>query len=245
VIIDSWNTNTNTNQNTNTNVNVNTNTNINVNRNKNINVAQLIDNTLTLAGALRLPPQVAVDGPSLFIPCEPVSESEPIDVASCSGVMLSCSSGGEETEEDAASAAAGGSVLSVEDPGQVAPVALRTRYLRVANIYSEDVTLAVRYYAPTTDGAWAWLPSEPGAEGGNTLSLTLTPGQAVDVYDGDWRLHARQVCIWGKSASGKKEWNTFQTDGLQLVSTSADQVDEHGDPYYMAAETETVNFTVK
>src|SRR5262249_20364248 len=68
-------------------------------------------------------------------------------------------------------------------------VAQKTRYLRLGNGTKKKTTFFLRYHAPDDDGQFAWFPGEAD----DPIEITLAPGEVVDVFDGDWHVHADRV----------------------------------------------------
>ena len=125
--------------------------------------------------------------------------------------------------------------------GEIVPVtavAHRTRFLRVANISGDTLTLYVQYYTQDADGKWAWFPGAP--DKAEPLSIELAQGETADVLDNNWHVNASRVRIWAKAANGK-EWNKFKTTDLDLVP----ETDAGGMPAYLANNAETFCFSVK
>jgi hypothetical protein len=113
-----------------------------------------------------------------------------------------------------------------------------TRYLRVFNASPQKITVWVQFEAKTDDGQWQWVPAEPG-NADQVISFEVDANQAVDLQQGDWRVNARRVRIWARSAAG--EWNRFRDADLWLVP----EVNPDGEHGYDAAEVQTFNFTVR
>ncbi len=114
------------------------------------------------------------------------------------------------------------------------------RYLNLVNLSNSRVTIFVQYHALDQQNHWAWYPADPAASD-QALSFELEPGQATETRDGDWRVFADKARVWALSADGQQSWIRYQTRDLLLVP----EVDDQGNPGYVAAGIETVNFGVK
>jgi tetratricopeptide (TPR) repeat protein len=66
-----------------------------------------------------------------------------------------------------------------------------TRFFRVANHTGETLKVYVRYETFTTAKRWEWFPGGRG----RWLTYTIPPGKVWDLYNDDWRIHARKVRI--------------------------------------------------
>jgi hypothetical protein len=115
----------------------------------------------------------------------------------------------------------------------------KTRFLRVENTTSEKATVFVQYYTRTKAGAWKWYPGTPGVSAG-ALSVDLEPGQAADLQDGSWRVHASKVRLWVMLENGTR-MDQYKHQDLVLVS----EMDQNGQPGYVAQARETYSFTIE
>jgi hypothetical protein len=114
------------------------------------------------------------------------------------------------------------------------------RYLNLINLSRSKVTVYVQYHAVDQQNNWAWFPADP-AMSDQALSFDLEPGQATETRDGDWRIFADKARVWAVSADGQQQWVRYQKRDLLLVP----EVDDQGQPGYVAPTIETVDFGVK
>lgn len=114
------------------------------------------------------------------------------------------------------------------------------RYLNVVNLSQSRATFHVKYHAVDQAGNWKWYPSSPDA-GDDALIFDLDPGQAVELWDGDWHVYADKARIWASSADGQHQWARYQNNDLLLVSEQDDQ----GQPSYLSPEIQTLSFGLK
>jgi hypothetical protein len=119
------------------------------------------------------------------------------------------------------------------------PVWQDRRLLRLGNATEERVTVNVQYRSKNDQLKWAWYPVDP-KESTKSLTVTLEPGQMLDLEDDGWRVNANKARIWAKSASGTA-WDTFKDKDLYLVP----EQDKDGYLGYYAPEMQVFTFTVK
>ncbi len=114
------------------------------------------------------------------------------------------------------------------------------RYLNVINLSRKSATFHVQYHAEDQNGNWAWFPQSPEISG-DAISFDLNPGQAVELWDGDWHVYADKARIWAISTDGQQQWNRYQSSDLLLVS----ETDDHGQPCYYSPDIQTLSFGLK
>lgn len=114
------------------------------------------------------------------------------------------------------------------------------RYLTITNLTSSKVTMNVKYHAVDQAGAWKWFPSAPEVND-DALSFELESGQGVELWDGDWHVYADKARIWATDSSGQRQWLRYKSQDVLLVS----ETDDQGQPSYLSAEIQTLNFGLK
>ncbi len=81
------------------------------------------------------------------------------------------------------------------------------RYLRVVNKTRETLTVSLRYEAQTRDGGWLWYRAGKGV---SPVTVTLRPGESVDLADEGWRVRARRVRLWAEGSQGGRQGDANQ-----------------------------------
>jgi hypothetical protein len=114
------------------------------------------------------------------------------------------------------------------------------RYLNVINLSAKPATFHVQYHAQDQNGNWAWFPQSPDMSD-DGISFDLNPGQAVELWDGDWHVYADKARIWAVSTDGQQQWNRYKSTDLLLVS----ETDDQGQPCYFAPDIQTLSYGLK
>ncbi len=133
----------------------------------------------------------------------------------------------------------GGTPAIVIDPTSQ-EVKLTTRYLRLINSSKEKVTVSIVLRTPSgDDGAFVWLPDEPG-KGDGAFTVELMPGEEKDIHSNDTALHGSRARIWGTGESGRT-WRQFENVDFWLVPET--EVD--GTHAYAAPGMETAVYNLQ
>jgi hypothetical protein len=114
------------------------------------------------------------------------------------------------------------------------------RYLNVINLSASPATVFVQYHSQDQNGNWNWFPAAPDMSQ-DAISFDVNPGQAVELYDGDWHVYADKARVWAASTDGAHQWNRFQDTDLLLVS----ETDDQGQPCYYSPDIQTLSFGLK
>jgi len=133
----------------------------------------------------------------------------------------------------------GGSPAIVIDPTSQ-EVKLTTRYLRLINSSPEKITASIVLKTPSgDDGAFVWLPDEPG-KGDGAFTVELLPGEEKDIFSSDTQLHGSRARIWGTGESGRT-WRQFENVDFWLVP----ETEEDGTHAYAAPGMETAVYNLR
>jgi hypothetical protein len=117
---------------------------------------------------------------------------------------------------------------------------LTTRYLRLINSSEEKVTVSIVLRTPSgEEGAFVWLPDEPG-KGDGAFTVELLPGEEKDVFSGETPLHGSRARIWATGESGKT-WRQFENTDFWLVPETV----EDGTHAYAAPGVETAVYNLR
>ena len=110
-----------------------------------------------------------------------------------------------------------------------------TRFFRVVNATNKPLKIFIRYETEIADGEFQWYPDKQK----QPVSLQLAPNEDVDIFDGNWGVHASQVFVWAET-DGKK-WSQFKDKTLLLVP----EVDADGKHIYEAPVRDVFTYTFR